>query len=85
MDSYPKESRFILNHQGVGFGLILVVEGVETKVLLVSQETLSHQEGHVVTVLQFTQKVVVMEAVYFFDITKDDVAFATQRLGNILA
>ena len=85
MDSYPKESRFILNHQGVGFGLILVVEGVEIKVLFVSQETLSHQEGHVVTVLQFAQEVVVMEAVYFFNVTKDNVAVATHRLGNILA
>ena len=53
--------------------------------LFVSQETLSHQEGHVVTVLQFAQEVVVMEAVYFFNVTKDNVAFATQRLGNILA
>ncbi len=53
--------------------------------LLVSQETLAHQEGYVVTVLQFAQEIVVMEAVYFFDVTKDDVAFTTQRLGYVLA
>ena len=53
--------------------------------LLVPQEALAHQEGHIVAVLQFAQEVVVMEAVYFFDVTEDDVAFTTQRLGYILA
>lgn len=35
--------------------------------------------------LQFTQEVVVVEAVDFFNVTKDDIAFATQGLGYILA
>ena len=39
---YPKESRSIFSHQGVGFRFILVVEGVEIKMLLVSEETLAH-------------------------------------------
>lgn len=41
-DEYPEECRSIFSHQGVGFGFILVVEGVEIKMLFVSQETLAH-------------------------------------------
>lgn len=39
---YPEESRSIFSHQGVGFRFILVVEGVEIKMLFVSEETLAH-------------------------------------------
>lgn len=41
-DEYPEECRSIFSHQGVGFRFILVVEGVEIKMLFVSQETLAH-------------------------------------------
>ena len=82
---YPKESCSIFGHEGVGFGLILVVEGVEVKVLLVAQEALTHQEGKVVAVLQFSQEVVVMEAVDLLDVAKDDVAFASHRLRYVFA
>lgn len=36
-------------------------------------------------VLQFAQEVVVVEAVDFFNVTENDVAFATQGLGYVLA
>lgn len=49
------------------------------------QETLAHQEGHIVAVLQFAQEVVVMEAVDFLNVTENDIAFATQCLRYILA
>lgn len=53
--------------------------------LLVAQEALAHQEGHVVAMLQFAQEIVVVEAVDFFNVAEDDVALAAQRLRDVLA
>ena len=53
--------------------------------LLVAQETLAYQEGKAVAVLQFTQKVVVMKAVDFINVAKDDVALDAQRLRCVFA
>ena len=83
--TYPKESCSIFGHEGVGFGLILVVQGVEVKLLLVAQEALAYQEGKVVAVLQFTQEVVVMKTVDFLNVAKDDVALAAHRLRYVFA
>ena len=50
-----------------------------------SQETLAHQEGHIVAMLQFAQEIMMMEAVDFFNVTEYNVAFTTQRLRYIFA
>ena len=82
---YPEECGSVLGHEGVGLGLVLVVEGVEVEVLLVPEETLADQEGRVLATLQFAQEVVMVEAVDLFDVSEDDVALASQRLRDVLA
>ena len=61
MGAYPEESGAVLGHEGVGFRFVFIVQSVKVKVLLVAQEALAHQEGHVVTVLQFAQEIVVVD------------------------
>lgn len=80
----PEEGRPVFGHEGVRLGLVLVVQGVEVKVLFVSQEALADEVRDVVAAsFQLSQKVVVVEAVDLFQIAEDDVPLAAHRLRDV--
>ena len=80
----PEEGRAVLGHESVRLGLVLVVQGVEVKVLFVPQEALADEEGKIVAPFQLAQEVVVVEAVDLFDVAENDVPLAPHCLRDIL-